>query len=232
MDRRFVACLLSLCFLSLPVHAGESADAPHRLLGTFDKGWEKNWKHKRLYRPRTQYEAVQLEGETVLLAKSKRTASIYYRPLDVRDPQQARVSWRWRVERSLTENTRETEKKGDDYAARVFVVFDPGVVGKNIRSLCYVWAGNEPVGSVYPSPYAKSVQTVVLESGDERAGEWVMEERDVVGDFEKLFGESPPAITAVAVMVDTDNTRSEVQSWFDDIVLTLGTGESEMSIIE
>lgn len=225
MGLHLIACLLSLVCLSLPLLAGELPDGSHLLLGNFEEDWDDNWKHKRLYRPRTKYEATELDGETVLGAKSKKTASIYYRPLDVGEPEKGWISWRWRVERSLTENTDETEKKGDDYAARLFVVFDPGLVGKKVRSLCYVWAGNEPVGATYSNPYAENVRTVVLQSGDELAGKWMTEKRDVVADFEKAFGGRPPGITAVAVMSDTDNTRAEVQAWYDDIVLTIGSGE-------
>jgi hypothetical protein len=230
MPRILIASLLlliSLFQLAIAEPAGGEL-----LLGDFEDGWDDDWKHKRLYRPRTDYEATELEGETVLGARSKRSASIYYRPLDIREPDAGWISWRWRVERSLTENTDETEKKGDDYAARVFVIFDPGLLGRNVRSLCYVWAGNEPVGSNYPNPYAENVRTVVLQSGDGMAGEWVTEKRDVVADFEEAFGETPPGITAVAIMSGTDNTRTEVRAWFDDIALSIHSRVSEFTGFE
>jgi hypothetical protein len=227
--------LIPIAFLATtPAHANDSPEcyrqvSTETLLGDFGEDWDDHWKSKTLYRPRTKYELVVLGGEPVLLARSKRSASLFYREVDVVEPEAGWISWRWRVEKSLTRNTRETEKKGDDYSARVFVVFDPGSLQKDARTICYVWAGNQPVGSVYPNPYSKNVSTVVLQSGDERAGEWVSEEQNVVADFERLFGERPPAITAVAVMVDTDNTRSEARAWFDDIVLSIGSQLRELS---
>ena len=69
-----------------------------------------------------------------------------------------------------------------------------------------MWAGNEPVGSVYPSPYASSIATVVIESGDKHSGQWITEQRDFVADFRSIFGKTPEMVSAVAIMVDTDNT--------------------------
>lgn len=233
--RRLPFLLIPVALLvAPPAHADDALESfryvyTEKLLGDFGEDWDDRWKSKTLYRPRTKYELVVLGGEPVLLAKSKRSASLFYREVDVVEPEAGWISWRWRVEGSLTRNTRETEKKGDDYSARVFVVFDPGSLQKDARTICYVWAGNQPVGSVYPSPYADNVSTLVLQSGDERAGEWVMEERNLVVDFERFFGERPPSITAVAVMVDTDNTRSEARAWFDDIVLSIGSQLREVS---
>ena len=192
------------------------------LLGEFEEDWRKQWKGKRLHRNKTAYEVVQDGDELVLQAESVKSASLLWRKLSVEEPEVAILSWRWKVSRSLVENDRELEKKGDDYAARVFVVFDPGLFGKNIRSICYVWAGNQPVEATYPNPYSKTVITVVLETGDEHAGEWIEEKRDVVADFRRLFEEDPPAGTGVAVMSDTDNTWKSATAWFDDLRLTVG----------
>ncbi len=87
------------------------------------------------------------------------------------------------------------------------------------------WAGNEAVGSVYPSPYASSFATVVLESGDEHSGQWVTERRDFVADFRSIFGKTQEMVTAIAIMVDTDNTDSRATAWFDDIVIAAGRSD-------
>jgi hypothetical protein len=129
------------------------------------------------------------------------------------------VSWRWRVEASLSQNEHEREKRGDDYAARLFVVFDSDRFGPHTQALCYVWAAREAVGAVYRSPYAGGVATIVVESGDRRAKQWVAEERDFVADYRNAFGITPTTVTAVGFMVDTDNTGLSVTTWFDGIVL-------------
>jgi hypothetical protein len=60
---------------------------------------------------------------------------------------------------------------------------------------------------------------VAVESGDEKAGTWVTEERNVYEDYRRLFGEEPPMIGAVALMTDTDNTGGEATAYYGDITL-------------
>ena len=43
------------------------------------------------------------------------------------------------------------------------------------------------------------------------------ESRDVAADFKAAFGIEPPAITAVAVGNDTDNTGEHVTTWYGDV---------------
>ena len=43
-------------------------------------------------------------------------------------------------------------------------------------------------------------------------------ERDLRRDWEESFGGAMPAISAVAVGADTDNTGESVEAWFSDIV--------------
>ncbi len=75
------------------------------------------------------------------------------------------------------------------------------------------------MGAVYRSPYARGVATIVVESGDQRANEWVAEGRDFVADYRNAFGGTPKTITAVAIMVDTDNTGLSATTWFEGIDL-------------
>ena len=70
---------------------------------------------------------------------------------------------------------------------------------------------------MYSNPYADNVATIVLESGDERSGRWIREDRDFVRDFRQVFGRSPEMVTALALIVDTDNTGARATAWFDDL---------------
>ena len=45
------------------------------------------------------------------------------------------------------------------------------------------------------------------------------EERDFIKDSERFFGETPEMVTALALMVDTDNTGARGRAWFDDLEL-------------
>ena len=63
---------------------------------------------------------------------------------------------------------------------------------------------------------------IVVQSGPQRVGSWVEEERNVYEDYQLAFGEEPPAISGVAIMSDTDNTKERAVAYYGDIVFVQG----------
>ena len=61
---------------------------------------------------------------------------------------------------------------------------------------------------------------VAVESGPDRVEQWISEERDILADYRRLFGEEPREIGAIAIMTDTDNTGAEATAWYGDIVIS------------
>lgn len=92
-------------------------------------------------------------------------------------------------------------------------------------AICYVRAAREPVGAVIPCPVSDRIRTIVVESGAARAGAWRLEERDVLADYRHAFGEEPPPLESVALMSDTDQTRSRATAWFQDVELRAAGGQ-------
>lgn len=199
----------------------------HPLLDRFDEGWDEPWKEKDLASRSNRFTVVDDDGIAVLKVESKDSASGLYRQLDIDPLTSGVLSWRWRIERSLSDNKEERTKAGDDYAARVLIVFRKHFLPWKIEAISYVWAGNDSIGSVFPSPYAKNTAIVVLRSGDNEAGNWVEESRDIVDDYHRYFGRAPKKLVAVALVVDTDNTKAEAIAWFDDLTLETGTDAVE-----
>ncbi len=206
-----------------------SADRRIELLGELELGLGRHWTERELGRRPTRYQVVLDGGDPVLMAQSVRSASALWRTVEVPVVSRGSISWRWKVSRSLTENAFERAKRGDDYAARLFVVFGPARVRLNSGNvLCYVWAGREPAGTIFRSPYAGNVAIIVVESGDTRAGRWVRVRRDLVADYRHAFGAAPDSVAAVVLMVDTDDTESSATAYFADLVLTLEPTVPEM----
>jgi hypothetical protein len=185
----------------------------------FSPGWRTNWREQSLFAKPTHYEVVDDAGKPVLHAVSHSANAGLIREVVRSQPVDARLRWRWKVSAALPGNTRERQRAGDDYAARVFVVFETSIVPLRTRAINYVWATTEKTGAVFASPYTKNVGIVVLRSGDADAGQWRPESRDVLADYRSFFGEPPTRISAVAVLVDTDNTKSKAEAWFTDLVL-------------
>ncbi len=145
------------------------------------------------------------------------------------------LRWRWKVAGVLARGDAR-RKDGDDYAARVYLTFEPGreelsfwertslALARKIygdvpaRAINYVWASRLERGASVDSAYVGGfVKLVAVESGSEEAGRWRSEERDVFADYRALFGTDPPAVTGVAIMTDSDDTEGSVRAWFGDI---------------
>jgi len=134
------------------------------------------------------------------------------------------LSWRWQVSAALT-GADATKKAGDDYAARLYLVFSNSRWNPlAVRTLVYIWDNKLPVGTMVSSTWAlKRGRMVVLRSGDLDAGRWVTESRNVHTDFVDAFGYEPPALRALVVAADTDQTGERVTTFFDDIYLSRST---------
>ena len=176
-------------------------------------------------------------GATVLRLVSADTAGSVAHRLAAGVERTPVLGWRWKVDRVL-EKADMGRKDGDDYAARVYVTFDvpeatlPFADRARIRiakviygadlptaALCYVWDNRHPVGTTAWNAYSSRVRMVVLRSGSAGVGTWAAESRDLAEDFRAAFGETPPAITGIAVSADTDQTHEKVTAWFGDLRL-------------
>ena len=183
----------------------------------------------------TRYSLVDDNGVTVLRAESERGASGLSRPLRINPVELPWLRWRWKVS-NLIENADLRTKDGDDFPARVYVMFDyplerlPFIERNKLRmaralfdpnlpaaTLCYVWDGKAAAETIASSAYTDRVKVIVVESGAGRVRQWVDVERNIARDFRAAFGEDAPAVTAIAVATDTDNTGTFATAHFGDI---------------
>ena len=204
-----------LTILSLLVVAA-SAAASELKIGTFSDSDLSGWEDK-VFKGKTVYTLVPENGKTVLQAQSKKAASGLVRKMTIDLKKYPLLRWSWKVQAPL-KGEDVTVKKGDDFVARVYVAF-PRTFFWRTRAINYVWSARMPRGSSAPSPYTGNVMILAIESGSEKAGTWVSEERNVFDDYRQLFGEEPPPVGGVAGMTDTDNTGGEATAWYGDITM-------------
>jgi hypothetical protein len=190
--------------------------AAELVLGEFSSGNLTGWSDK-IFKGKTTYTLVKENDKSVLKAHSEKAASGLLKKVKLDPKEYPVLRWSWKVEHTL-KGEDVTRKSGDDFAARVYVVF-PRTFFWQTRAINYVWASRLPKGSSVPSPYTSKALIVAVESGDEKAGQWVNEERNIYEDYRKLFGEEPPMLGAVAIMTDTDDTRDEATAYYGDIFL-------------
>jgi hypothetical protein len=180
----------------------------------------------------TQYALNTWDGVDAVEALAERGMALLGRPLDIDLAATPHLCWLWRVDAPLA-SADMTTKAGDDYAARVYVSFkvEPGALGFGTRAklalarsiygdqvpdaaLNYVWDNRQPVGTLMPNAYTDRTRMLVLRSGAEDAGRWVMERRDVAEDFKRAFGDLPAQLSGIALASDTDNTGERARAGF------------------
>lgn len=211
MKLQFFFVALSLCVSNTFAQAEEIAVSHFATEGI--KGWEsKNFKGT------TEYRIVQEDGRTVLKAHAKGAASGLTKKLKFSPQSYRYLKWNWKVAGTITGGNEKT-KQGDDYAARLYVVF-PGRFFWQMRALNYIWANKLPKGEFVPNAFTSNAMLLAVESGPSKAGQWVSEERDILADYRRVFGEDPPDAGAIAIMTDTDNTGAEATAWYGEITLS------------
>jgi len=186
----------------------------------------------------THYELIQDDGTWVIKAKSQSSASGFITRTAIDPKEYPILKWRWKVQ-NLLKKSNLTKKSGDDHPARVYIGFEYDrsqfslaerilyllvhlFYGRDYpsRSINYIWASNDPVGTVRPNPYTKWVQMVVTESGGANLDRWVEIKRNVYEDYKNIFGKEPPLISGIGIMTDSDSTGDEAVAYYGDLVFS------------
>lgn len=210
MQQMLCAAAVFLFFCS-PAHAGQVSQV--RFKTDSLAGWE-----RKQFKGVTDYRPVRENGVLVLQARSRASASGLFHKVNL-DPNRFRyLSWSWKIAATVPGGD-ERSKAGDDYAARVYVVF-PGRFFWQTRAINYIWANQLPRGEAIPNAFTANAQMVAVQSGPAKAGQWLTEQRDILADYRRLFGGEPGEIGAVAIMTDTDNTGGEATAWYGEITLS------------
>lgn len=171
----------------------------------------------------TEYQVEDSSGGVVVTGRAEDANRALSRRIEVDAPTKLKLAWSWRVRSQLTGTVDERTRAGDDFAARVFVVFERSVLPTRTRAINYVWSAREPVGAMFPSPYTERVAHIVLRNADssDDPATWLSESRDVLADYRAFFGEAPAVVSAVAIMVDTDNTDGYAEADFRELRLEI-----------
>lgn len=126
------------------------------------------------------------------------------------------INWSWKVDKVLR-SLKEKTKKGDDFAARIYVLASTGPFPWQKKTISYVWSNYQKVGSQWPNPYTGQVIMIAVNSGAEKTGTWQHHQRNVRKDLETAFGKTFDKIDVVAIMTDTDNSKQQAAGWYKDI---------------
>lgn len=178
------------------------------------EGWE-----NKSFEGETQYSFIKEQLKSYLRAESKQSASALYKKIKVDIQQTPYLNWSWRVDQALPE-LNEKEKSGDDYAARIYVVFKTGFTPLSAKALNYVWSSNKPNDSHWSNAYTEKAIMIPLRSKQDETDTWYHEKVNIKKDLMKYFGKIPLYIDGVALMTDTDNCKRSASASYGDIYFT------------
>jgi len=218
-----------LVLLLLTAAASILATESELHLGRFSTGDLNGWKEQTvsLFKTKTAYTLAKDNDRTVMVARSNKSASgqLYKLGLDPKEYQT--LKWSWKIEHIVKKGNEKT-KDGDDFAARVYVIFPRGFFSST-RAICYVWANKLPKGEHVVSPFTPNIITVAADSGPDLVGRWTFHQQNIYDDYRRFFNEEPPKMGGVAIMTDTDNTGESAVGYYGDISLvrTVKAGEEK-----
>ena len=239
---RFIhSCSLLLLGAAMTVLA---ADEPH--IATFSGAAlgepPAAWKFATLPRKEpTKFSVVDLGGAHVLKVEAEDSYGNLVHGLHTQLSERSVLSWRWRVDK-LVDDADLKVRSGDDSPAKlcVFFAFDTGklslgertrlalaqsATGQDVpgETLCYVWDNKLPVDTAITNAFTKRIRMIVLDSGSAKLGQWVTEKRNLVADYQRLFGDESggkvPEVVGVAISADADNTHGHALAYFGDVTL-------------
>jgi len=192
--------------------------------------------------PLTTYAIADMDGRKVLRVEAiKSYGNLVHDLSAVLAEAGSRLRWRWRLEEPLR-GADLRRREGDDSPLKVCALFDMpldklgliernllrlarGVSGEKLPSatLCYVWDSALAPGTLLANAYTARVRIIVVNSGEQRLGQWVSHERDLAADFQRAFGEESatlPPLQAVLVGGDADSTGGRSLGWVGDVTLS------------
>ena len=123
------------------------------------------------------------------------------------------LEWEWKV-LTLPRGADLRERPTSDTTGHLFVIWPRFPALLRSRLIGYVWDSSLPVGSIVKSRKTSSVTFIVVRRGEDGLGQWLPERRNVVDDHRRVFGEAPDNPQALALSIDTNDTRSVAATRF------------------
>ncbi len=211
--------------------AGGSTHPPAAVLGDA-------WEHRALPGKKpTQFHFERKDGRDAVAARSDASASMLRRQTHVEPQDLGRVRFSWLVPQLITEADM-ARRDTEDAPVRIVLAFDGdrsrlsprdamlselarALTGEDMpyATLMYVWCNHREPGTVIQNPRTDRIRKLVVESGTTRLNQWLEYERDVRADYERVFGEKPGNLIGMAIMTDSDNTRSRTRAWYGPVRL-------------
>ncbi|OYT98798.1 MAG: hypothetical protein CFE40_08260 [Burkholderiales bacterium PBB1] len=213
---------------------------------TTDQAGATGWETTPLPTKRpTRYTPQVIDGRQVIQADAESAVSLYRRRVQVAPAELGRLSFSWMVP-ELIATADLSRSETEDAPVRVVLAFDgdrsklsyknrllsdllEAVMGEEppYATLMYVWDNRAPLESVIIASRTDRIRKIVVDSGPTQKAIWRLHERDIVSDYQRAFGEAPGALVSIALMTDSDNTRSTTRAYYGEVRLVGANGQPQ-----
>ena len=210
-----LSILLAVFFILTSNVIGEKLAKDTVEIARFSKMDLNGWENKS-FEGKTQYTLKDEDQISYLYATSTQSASALYKKVKINIDQTPYLNWRWRADQALS-NLDEQSKLGDDYTARIYVVFKTGLTPLSAKALNYIWSSSSDPDTHWPNAYTEKAIMIPLRSNQDGINEWKTEKVNIKKDLIKYFGKSPQYIDGIAIMTDTDNSKGSASASYGDI---------------
>jgi hypothetical protein len=180
-------------------------------------GWEKYETPRG--NPAYDFTVVEDGGRRALALKSAGEHSTIAKPVHVDLEATPLLAWQWKVV-SLPRGADLRERATSDATGHLFVIWPRFPALVRSRLVGYVWDPALPVGTIVKSSKTATVTFVVARTGEQGLRGWLDERRNIVADHRRIFGEAPTAPGAIALSIDTNDTRSTAEALFGRIAFS------------
>ena len=164
-----------------------------------------------------------LDNEVIITHQSDSSASglFYDVNINLRKQGYRYLNFEWKVEKF--KNTDETKKKFHDFPARVYLTYKDGMMPWNKYFINYVFSNTNLKNTHWKSPYnnlfTKSYD-VALNGYHDPGFYWIKHKVDLRNDIQKFWNIDIDDLESIALMVDTDNTKTKIKTSFKNIYLS------------
>ena len=213
--------LRALKVLSISIFSLTSSIAFASNLILFDKPI-KEYRIKN-YEGENKITRVSLDDEVMITHESNSSASglFYDININLRKQGYRYLNFEWKVEKF--KNTDETKKKFHDFPARIYLTYKDGIMPWNKYIINYVFSNTNLKNTHWKSPYnnlfIKSYD-VALNGYHDPGFYWIKHKVDLRNDIHKFWNIDIEYLESIALMVDTDNTKTKTETSFKNIYLS------------
>jgi hypothetical protein len=166
------------------------------------------------------WKVVDDSGEQVLKLRTESSSFALEKNTTVDLTRTPYLEWEWKAT-VLPTGGNVASPEADDQAGQLLVVFSKTFFERR-KVITYIWDPTAPKGTIAAGagPIYLNVKAIVVESGYRQIGKWLLEKRNVVEDFQAVFGETPERVVAIRMQINSQHTKSDAEVFWKTIRFT------------